>query len=133
MRKDASPLLDALGDRVRSLRLAQDLSQEGLAKRVGVTGRYIRSLERGQGSPTAEFAVDLADALGTTIADLLEPSSRADPESAALTVPMGKVGVRRDGDMLVITSSGVDVVAVDVDQALIVVELLARNARSLKT
>lgn len=57
---------------IRRLREQQGLTQEALAKKVRVTQGYISQLEAGSKREiSAKVAVRLADALGTTVAELL--------------------------------------------------------------
>lgn len=58
---------------VRRLRRASDKSQEQLAEDAGVHRTYISSLERtAQRNPTISVATRIANALGVSIADLLD-------------------------------------------------------------
>lgn len=60
------------GDRVRALRLAAGLSQEGLAEASGLHRTYVSSLERGQRNVGLDNIHALADALGVEPARLFE-------------------------------------------------------------
>lgn len=51
---------------IRKARLAVDISQEELAKRIGLTRPYISNLERGKQVPSAYLSNRLAEALNTT-------------------------------------------------------------------
>jgi transcriptional regulator with XRE-family HTH domain len=53
----------ALGERLRAHRLAQNLQQEELAARAGMSGRALRNLERG-GQASLDNFVKVAMALG---------------------------------------------------------------------
>ncbi|GAA4439696.1 helix-turn-helix domain-containing protein [Phytohabitans houttuyneae] len=64
-------LLATLGQRVRALRIAHGMTQQQLADRVGLSRASITNVEGGrQGDIGVVNLVALADALGTTIADL---------------------------------------------------------------
>ena len=56
--------------RMKELRARYDLTQEGLAKEVGVTRQTIVYLEKGTYNPSLELAHRVAKALKTTIEDL---------------------------------------------------------------
>jgi transcriptional regulator with XRE-family HTH domain len=58
---------------IRRLREAKDMTQEQLAKRVGVTQSYIAQLESGRKtSPSLTALKKIAAVLGVNIAALLE-------------------------------------------------------------
>jgi transcriptional regulator with XRE-family HTH domain len=58
---------------IKKLRAAQDLTQEQLAKKAGVTQAYVALLEAGQRkNPSLPTLKKLAKALGVHVAALLE-------------------------------------------------------------
>jgi transcriptional regulator with XRE-family HTH domain len=59
-----------VGQRVKALRQAQELTQSALAEAAGVTDETISRLERGTYEPAVSTLVLVAEALGTTL-DLL--------------------------------------------------------------
>ncbi len=52
--------------------LAEFMTQQDLADRVGVTRQTIHSIETGKYRPTVELALRLARALGATVEELFE-------------------------------------------------------------
>lgn len=58
------------GEKIRSLRREQDLTQEELASRAKLDDKYISNLEKGMNSPSLDTIAQLARALKVTIADL---------------------------------------------------------------
>jgi DNA-binding XRE family transcriptional regulator len=60
-----------LGKRIQRLRSASNLSQEGLARRAGVSRITLARLERGELSPRYETLMALSQALGVRLAGLL--------------------------------------------------------------
>lgn len=56
--------------RIKELRARYDLTQEDLAKMVGVRRETILYLEKGKYNPSLELAYKIAKALETTIVDL---------------------------------------------------------------
>lgn len=56
--------------RIRELRAKYDLTQNDLAKRVGVRRETILYLEKGKYNPSLRLAHEIAKALNTTIDDL---------------------------------------------------------------
>lgn len=59
-----------LGQRIKELRAARDMSQEQLAERMDANVSYISSVERGRENPTLDFMAKLADALEVELVDL---------------------------------------------------------------
>ncbi len=60
-----------LGARIRLLRIAREMRQEDLAERLNSSPEYVSDLERGTKTPSLALLYDLADALGTTIDELV--------------------------------------------------------------
>ena len=56
--------------RIKELRARYDLTQEDLAKKVGVRRETILFIEKGNYNPSLKLAHDIAKALQTTIDDL---------------------------------------------------------------
>ncbi len=50
-------ILEAIGERVRALRLARGMSQAALAKHAGISLPTMQRLEAGQGQPKAESLI----------------------------------------------------------------------------
>jgi transcriptional regulator with XRE-family HTH domain len=70
----------AFGQRVRTLRIEQGLSQEGLAARCGVHWTFLGQVERGRRSIRLDNILKIAAGLDVTPGQLLDdlPSSLAD-------------------------------------------------------
>jgi putative transcriptional regulator len=62
--------MTTLRTRIKELRARYDLTQEDLAKRVGVRRETILFIEKGNYNPSLKLAHDIAKALQTTIDDL---------------------------------------------------------------
>ena len=60
-------------NRIRELRRAQELSQEALAKRGGVSRQTINAIENDKYDPTLSLAFHLARQLGCTVDELFSP------------------------------------------------------------
>ena len=56
--------------RIKELRARYDLTQEDLARKVGVRRETILFVEKGRYSPSLKLAYDIAKALQTTIDEL---------------------------------------------------------------
>ena len=56
--------------RIKIARIECDMSQEDLARAVGVTRQTIGSVENGSYNPTLKLCIDICRALGKTLNDL---------------------------------------------------------------
>jgi putative transcriptional regulator len=56
--------------RIKELRARYDLTQEALAKKIGVRRETILFIEKGKYNPSLKLAHDIAKALQTTIDEL---------------------------------------------------------------
>ena len=61
-----------VGDKIKHLRDARALTQEELAKKVGITVAALSRIERNQAEPRATTRRKLAQALGVDPAELVE-------------------------------------------------------------
>ena len=66
--------------RIKELRARYDLTQEDLAKKVGVRRETILYLEKGKYNPSLKLAHDIARVLKTTIDDLFVFRDNKDPK-----------------------------------------------------
>ena len=57
---------------LRKLRKKENIFQEELAKKVGVTQSYLSYVEKGYKTPSLEVTKRLADELGVTVDDLIK-------------------------------------------------------------
>ncbi|WVT73416.1 helix-turn-helix domain-containing protein [Sinorhizobium chiapasense] len=64
------PLEYAIGERIRTLRMEQNLTLDELASSSGVSRAMISRIERGEASPTAQLLAKLCSALSTTLSAL---------------------------------------------------------------
>ena len=58
------------GERVRELRLARNLSQEGLAFKARMHRTYVGGIERGERNPSLKNIAAIANALGVALPEL---------------------------------------------------------------
>jgi DNA-binding XRE family transcriptional regulator len=71
--RPAEPLWrEALGQRLRALRLDQRETLAQTAGRAGLSPQYLSEVERGRKEPSSEMIAALAGALGTTLIELTE-------------------------------------------------------------
>ena len=71
--------------RMKELRARYDLTQEDLAKKVGVRRETILYLEKGKYNPSLKLAHEVAKALRTTIDDLFIFADEEEPTDPALS------------------------------------------------
>ncbi len=62
-----------VGRNLERIRRAQGLTQEQLEARSGFSQQYLSGLERGRRNPTVVTVYELAQALGVSHLDLLQP------------------------------------------------------------
>jgi transcriptional regulator with XRE-family HTH domain len=61
-----------LGERLRTLRIRGGMRLEDVAAAAGVSVTYLSEIERGRKLPTLLALVDIADAFGLVVTDLLK-------------------------------------------------------------
>ena len=64
MRRSRKEILRRLGERVRGFRRAKGLTQEALARSLGLSVAYVSLIERGGRNPPVTTVVAIAHALG---------------------------------------------------------------------
>jgi transcriptional regulator with XRE-family HTH domain len=65
-----TPVQERLGRAVKEIRAARSLTQEELAHRSGLHPTYVSDVERGARNPSFQALVQLADGLGSTLAEI---------------------------------------------------------------
>jgi transcriptional regulator with XRE-family HTH domain len=65
-----------VGRNAKKIRLAKGLTQEEFAERSGFSQQYISDLERGLRNPTVVSLYELAQALGVTHMELVQPDKK---------------------------------------------------------
>lgn len=71
--------LDAVGPRLKRLRLRSDITLTDLAKRTGISASTLSRLEAGLRRPTLEQLLPLARAYGVTLDELVDAPPTGDP------------------------------------------------------
>lgn len=61
---------ELIGIRLKRLRQRKKISQEILAEKIGISPKYVSSIERGQENPTLDVVIKLALALGVEIEEV---------------------------------------------------------------
>ena len=72
---DGKGLLTAVGNRIRTLRAERRWSRRELCERAGLSERFLAMVESGRGNPSLKSLAEIAQALETSPAALLQPSS----------------------------------------------------------
>ncbi|MEZ5360024.1 MAG: cupin domain-containing protein [Candidatus Zixiibacteriota bacterium] len=67
-----------IGQKIKNLRLAAELTQSELADRSGLTKGFISQIENDQTSISLDSLIDILDALGTNISEFFARDSRED-------------------------------------------------------
>ncbi|MET0509950.1 MAG: helix-turn-helix transcriptional regulator [Burkholderiaceae bacterium] len=86
---DKHPFLVALGERARGLRARGGLTRRALAERAGVSERHLANLEYGVGNASILILLQVADALGCSLAELLGDETTRNPEWLLLRQLLG--------------------------------------------
>ena len=73
--------LAAIGDRIREVRLARNMTLQVLATATGLSTSMLSLVERGRASPSIGSLIVIASCLGVTMSDLMtsEPASSEEP------------------------------------------------------
>ena len=79
-REAASPLLVALGDRVRNLRARRGMTRKAVSLASGVSERHLANLEYGIGNASILVLQQVAQALDSSVAELAGDVSTSSPE-----------------------------------------------------
>lgn len=66
-------MVKRLGQRIRAWRDAQGLTMAEAAEKMAVQQPHVSRLERGIGNPTLAVLLSIAQAMGTTVPELLAP------------------------------------------------------------
>lgn len=74
MGRDFEQIKGELAANVRTLRRAQNMSQETLALNANVDRTYVSQIERSTGNPSLHVMIKLASTLGVDLIDLLRLS-----------------------------------------------------------
>ena len=56
--------------KLKSARVAKDMSQQALAEAVGVSRQTINAIEKGDYNPTLNLCIDICKTLGKTLDDI---------------------------------------------------------------
>jgi transcriptional regulator with XRE-family HTH domain len=71
---------ELIGKRIKEARQAKRLSQEALSEKIGMSAKYLSSVERGKENPTLDTLIKLADALEVEASELFNYQHERSPE-----------------------------------------------------
>ncbi len=71
---------ELIGRRIKEARQAKGLSQEALSEKIGMSAKYLSSVERGKENPTLDTLIKLADALEVETSELFNYQHKRSPE-----------------------------------------------------
>ena len=74
------PFLAALGERVRALRSRKGMTRKSLSQHAQVSERHLANLEYGVGNPSVLVLLQVSEALGSSLAELLGDVTTSSPE-----------------------------------------------------
>lgn len=77
---DRHPFLAALGERVRALRSRKGMTRKSLSQHAQVSERHLANLEYGVGNPSVLVLLQVSEALGCSLAELLGDVTTSSPE-----------------------------------------------------
>ncbi len=77
---DKNPFLAALGERVRALRARRGMTRKAVAHTAGVSERHLANLEYGEGNVSILLLLQVAQALQSSLAELLGDVTTTSPE-----------------------------------------------------
>lgn len=89
----------SIGSRIQNIRKAKGLSQEALSEKVGLSSKYISSIERGNENPTLDTFLKLAHSLNVEIFELFNYSNDSQKESKKFLVDLITKGKKEKSDM----------------------------------
>ena len=85
-----SPFLEALGERVRTLRSRQGITRRAVAVAANVSERHLANLEYGTGNVSVLVLLQVAQALQCSLAELLGDMTTSSPEWLLIRELLGK-------------------------------------------
>lgn len=112
-----------IGDRIRELRMARGMSQAELAERIGKRRSAIGNYESGAREPDLDTLDRLAEALGVSLAGLLDDEERAEDDA----VWEVREALRRRPEMRLLFDAAKGASADDLRRAAAMVDALRRT------
>lgn len=73
-------LKEMIGSRIQEIRTKKGITQDQLSEKVGISPKYLSSIERGKENPTLKTILSLADSLGVKPDEFFIHLEIEDPE-----------------------------------------------------
>ena len=73
-------LKEMIGSRIQEIRTKKGITQDQLSEKVGISPKYLSSIERGKENPTLKTILSLADSLGVKPDEFFNNLEIEDPE-----------------------------------------------------
>ena len=71
---------EMVGARIRDIRTRNRITQEQLAEKMGISAKYLSSIERGKENPTLNTLIRLAEGLDVDLGEVFRDLQMEDPE-----------------------------------------------------
>lgn len=91
--------MSTVGDNIKRMREAANMSQNGLAKKAGIAQATLSAIERSTKNPSVETVKLLAVALGCTVSDLMGDDPKTEKAQEIPSDPL-RASIIRDYDRL---------------------------------
>ena len=91
--------MSTVGDNIKRMREAANMSQNGLAKKAGIAQATLSAIERSTKNPSVETVKLLAVALGCAASDLMGESPKTEKAQEIPSDPL-RASIIRDYDLL---------------------------------
>lgn len=91
--------MSTVGDNIKRMREAANMSQNGLAKKAGIAQATLSAIERSTKNPSVETVKLLAVALGCTVSDLMGDDPKTEKAQEIPSDPL-RASIIRDYDLL---------------------------------
>ena len=70
---------EMVGVRIRDIRAKNRITQEQLAEKMGISSKYLSSIERGKENPTLNTLIRLAEGLDVDLGEVFQDLEMEDP------------------------------------------------------
>lgn len=90
---------EMMGQRIKSLRQGNNMTQEELSEKAGISAKYLSRIEGGHENPTLDTLIQIAMALRVDLSDLFQYAHES-PDSTYLRDHIAEIIKRADLDRL---------------------------------
>lgn len=75
-----------IGKRIQDLRKSKKMSQEQVAEKMGISPKYLSSIERGKENPTLDTFIKLAESLNVELSEIFNYTGEKSPKELKLFI-----------------------------------------------